>query len=258
MTETTSLYNGEVLCEFNSARHSYTIVIKGRRYKVPSVTRITSVLDKSGPLVNWAINSTLDVCKGAIAPGTEYAETYLEAVWQAAKQQSRSLKDEAAARGKGLHKRIEASLSGSDEQGIDDIQGTNLRDFLRRNTLAPKEIERRIYSRRYRYSGTFDGLFESEGSLYLIDWKTSKSIYPEFRLQTAAYVHAWEEEHPDQKIEGRYLVRIAEDGSIEPHFFERKTLSKDFQAFLGALELFNGIQRIEKESRKALKAKELK
>lgn len=252
MNEVTELYGGAVICEFNPVRHTYTIVNRGRRYKAPSVTRITSILDKPA-LIPWAINSTLEVCKGAINAGTEYSESYLEQVWKAAKGASGDLKREAADRGKAKHKEIEelvASGQGSPE-GIASFAGLAAERVV--------SVERRIYSRRFRYSGTLDCLAVvrqgDDRKLVLIDWKTSKSIYPEFRLQTAAYVHAYEEEHPDQKIEGRYLVRIGEDGSIEPHYYPRSTLRKDFQAFLGALALYHRVQTIEKENRKLLKTK---
>jgi hypothetical protein len=246
-----------VVCEFNPLRHTYTIINKGRRFKVPSVTRITSIVDKSGPLMAWAINNTLDVCKGAIAPGSEYAETYLEAVWDAAKKSSQITKTEAADRGKRFHELIEASLSqgSSSSPELQEIAGSlsigSLLTWLERSGAQTMEaIERRVYSRRYRYSGTLDAIAGTEAGLILLDWKTGKSIYPEYRLQTAAYVAAYEEEFPDKKIAGRYLVRIAEDGSIEPHFYPRKTLRKDFAAFLGAKALFDRVQQIEKETRK--------
>jgi hypothetical protein len=199
----------------------------------------------------WAINNTLDVCRGAIAPGTEYAESYLATVWEAAKKQSRAIKQEAADRGKAKHQEIEAAIkaSGGSPQGITELEQLGAECLV--------SVERRIFSRRFRYSGTLDCLvFIGQGSdrkLVLIDWKTGKSIYPEFRLQTAAYVHAYEEEFPDQKIEGRYLVRIAEDGSIEPHYFPRSSYRLDFKAFRGALDLFLRVQQIEKENKKSVR-----
>jgi hypothetical protein len=239
-----------VVCEFNPLRHTYTIINKGRRFKVPSVTRITSIVDKSGPLMAWAINNTLDVCKGAIAPGTEYAETYLEAVWDAAKKESQRIKSEAAKRGTDTHRLIETKLKA--DQGVDgnDLLESERATFQWLRSIGIQCVEKRIYSRRFRYSGTLDAIGTEGDQLVLIDWKTGKSIYPEYRLQTAAYVAAYEEEFPDKKIAGRYLVRIAEDGSIEPHFFPRKTLRKDFAAFLGAKALFDRVQQIEKETRK--------
>lgn len=222
------------------------IIKGGRRYKVPSVTRITSIIDKSGPLIAWAINNTLDVCKGAISPGTEYGETYLEAVWQAAKSTSADIKRQAAERGKQRHEAIETSLRSIDGGEV----SSPVSAWLQSISFETSCVERRVYSRRYRFSGTFDALGRSTAGLILIDWKTGKSIYPEYRLQTAAYVHAYEEEFPNQKIEGRYLVRIAEDGSVEPHFYPRSSLRRDFAAFLGALKLYTRVQQIERESKR--------
>jgi hypothetical protein len=85
------------------------------------------------------------------------------------------------------------------------------------------------------------------GVLTLIDWKTGKGIYPEFWLQTAAYVKAWEEEF-GETIEQRIIVRLSEDGA-EAHARPRSLLRGDFGAFLGALTLYNQLQRIEKSDR---------
>jgi hypothetical protein len=241
--EITELYGGEIICEFNSAKHTYTIVNKGRRYKVPSVTGICSIINKPA-LVPWAVNQTLDVVKGAIAPGCEYAEVYLEAVWDAAKRTSQRIKSEAASKGTEAHKRIEEIFKYGSEEQRSGYFGQGL-VFL--SNFRTVETERRIYSRRYRFSGTLDVVIRNDAGLFLIDWKTSKSIYPEFRLQTAAYVAAYEEEFPDQKIEGRYLVRITEDGQVEPHFYPRSTLRLDFKAFLGAKALHDRIQQITKK-----------
>jgi PD-(D/E)XK nuclease superfamily len=200
----------------------------------------------------WAINNTLDVCKGAIGPGAEYAETYLEAVWSAAKRASGDIKRDAAECGQQRHAAIERSLRATDPspEGGQDAVGV----WLQAIGFRAIAVERRIYSRRFRYSGTCDCIGTVEdGSLVLIDWKTGKSIYPEYRLQTAAYCGAYEEEFPDKKIAGRYLVRISEDGSIEPHFYPRSTLRLDLAAFLGAKRLFDRVQQLEKDMRKLLK-----
>ena len=248
MIETTSLYGGEVICHFEPLRHKYTIITKGRRYKPASVTRIVSVLDKSGPLTYWAVNQALELCKGAIAPGCEYAETYLEAVWEAAKKAHRAKKEEAGTRGKVLHALIEQSLGRSvcDETGI----GSQVRAWLRERYLVPRTVEGRVYSRRHRFSGTFDCIADSPTGLALLDWKSSKSIYPEFRLQTAAYQYAHEEEHPDQPIVGRYLVHISDEEVLGFQYLPRPTYRLDFAAFAGAQRLFNRIHQIEQANKK--------
>ncbi len=60
------LYNGEVDLVFDQGKHSYTVDGK----KVPSVTQITKIIDKSGPLMSWAANSAVNFMH-------EYAEAIL-------------------------------------------------------------------------------------------------------------------------------------------------------------------------------------
>lgn len=125
-------------------------------------------------------------------------------------------------------------------------------DWIASRKVAFLHQECPIYSRRYKYSGRLDGLALVDDVPTLFDWKSSKGVYPEFRLQTAAYVHAWEEEHPDQRIEQRILVRLGkEDGAFEPHVYPRETLRKDFDAFLGAQKLHKRLNDLEKEERKS-------
>lgn len=57
----------------------------------------------------------------------------------------------------------------------------------------PEFIERQIWSPRYRYAGTVDALALMGGKFGVLDIKTSTSFYPEYNLQTAAYVTALQE-----------------------------------------------------------------
>lgn len=231
---------------FDERRHSYALLKNGKKHKIPSVTTVCGVIDKSGPLIGWAINNTLETCKQAITPNQEHSEVYLEAVWEAAKRASRGVKGEAARKGTQIHRDIEEGLSGSRSEESLSREAAEALVFLRGADLCPEFFERRIYSRRHRYSGTLDLIAkDANGNLVLVDWKTGKSVYPEFRLQTAAYVKAWEEEHPDQPIASRILVRLSEAGA-EPHIYPRSTLRGDFAAFLGALSLYTRLQKISK------------
>lgn len=199
--------------------------------------------------MGWAINNTIDTIRGAITAGEAHPEIFLEAVYEAARKSSRGIKDSAASRGTSIHKAIEESLGRSDEGTTPIVEAALLCDWLRRDGLVPRYLERRVYSRLHRYSGTFDCIAtDQSGKLVLLDWKTSKSIYPEFRLQTAAYVKAFEEE-TGETIDRRIIVRIGEDG-VHPYTFGRETLRGDWSAFLGAKALYERLQKIEKELKK--------
>lgn len=57
----------------------------------------------------------------------------------------------------------------------------------------PEFIERQIWSPRHRYAGTVDALALVGGKFGVLDIKTSTGFYPEYNLQTAAYVAALQE-----------------------------------------------------------------
>ncbi|MEK7085318.1 MAG: hypothetical protein AAB904_02190, partial [Patescibacteria group bacterium] len=78
----------------------------------------------------------------------------------------------------------------------------------------PEFVERPIWSAVHRYAGTVDALAEIDGKFGVLDIKTSTGFYPEYNLQTAAYVQALQE--PEIKraialprnIETRWILRV--------------------------------------------------
>ena len=78
----------------------------------------------------------------------------------------------------------------------------------------PEFIERQIWSSRHRYAGTVDALASINGKFGVLDIKTSAGFYPEYNLQTAAYVSALQEFNlkkafalPDD-ITTRWILRV--------------------------------------------------
>lgn len=252
--EITQLYGGEIQLEFVSKgkRHDYYVCKGNRRFKVPSVTKITGIVDKSAPLMAWAIKNTLDVIKGAIGPGAEYNESYLEAVFKAAKDQSRGIKEDAASNGKQVHEWIEHYIRG--EQPVLPPDGTQVRggvdaflQWMGEHKVQFLEVERPIYSRRHRYSGRMDGLAYVDGALAVVDWKTSNGVYVEYILQIAAYAVAYLEE-TGRKVDKAILIRLDKiTGIPEPHEFDGQTLKRGKAGFLAALQLWRSLQKLNKQ-----------
>lgn len=60
-------------------------------------------------------------------------------------------------------------------------------DFYSEFKPEPKASELSIISKGMNYAGTIDSLCEIKGKKYLIDYKTSDKVYPEYKLQLAAY-----------------------------------------------------------------------
>lgn len=255
MIERTPLYDGAVIVEFDPDKHKYCVIVDGVSTKVPSVTTITGVIDKSRALMHWATNNVIDVIAESIEPGATYSDSELGAIWAKARKRSYAKTKQAAEIGTDAHKWLENYFSGKsppmpeeDEPHRRCIDASM--DWLAAHDVKFIHTERPIYSMLHKYSGRLDGIAEVDGDLALIDWKTGNGIYPEAVLQSAAYNCAWVEE-TGRELARRCVIRLGKvDGRFHSHVYEKRTLENDFQAFLGAKVLSKRIKDIEKEERK--------
>jgi hypothetical protein len=112
-------------------------------------------------------------------------------------------------------------------------------DWKKSVNLKPIWIEQTVWSDKYGYAGTMDLLAEVNGVLTVVDWKTGKAIYPEAKLQNAAYRHALREMgHGDAK-QGM-IVRLpknTDDPEFEVKLIE-ETEEQLMETFLHAFELW--------------------
>jgi hypothetical protein len=253
-----SLYNGEVKISFEPKKHKYTILDNGVELKgLPSVTKVTGTVDKSGPLVNWAVKSTLEACRKRIIPGASYTAEELEDAWEEARKRWRFIKTVAANIGTAAHSWLEKYFTGQNPPlpGKTELHRPCIDaslDWLAKHKVRFLDNERAVYSRKYKVSGIMDGRAEVDDALTLIDWKTGNGIYGEMRLQTAAYAEFYEEE-TNLGFEKRAIIRLGkEDGRFHSMILDQKEAQKpDFKAFAGTLDLYNGLQVINKEIKAA-------
>lgn len=190
--------------------------------EVPSVTTILKVLNKPA-LVNWASYGARDAtrrfarqvyetmhpegrCLGL--SGASYAAA-LEKV-QGKAPAHRAVSDEALDVGTLVHARIEAELRRElgEDVGLPEIPEDQVvlgrkvphpsrvayeayQKWRAKNEVRPSKLELRVYSRKHMYAGTADFLGYVADVLTIADWKTSKAVYDEYRLQIAAYREAY-------------------------------------------------------------------
>lgn len=97
--------------------------------------------------------------------------------------------------------------------------------------------ELKLVSEKYRYGGTIDLIADIEGKHSLIDFKTSKGIYTDHKIQVSAYVKMYSE--LKQAIDNIYILKLGkEDGSFEHHTISMDTINSGWQVFLCLLELY--------------------
>lgn len=189
----------------------------------PGVTTVLRHLNKEA-LVEWAFRL-----------GKEHPE--LPSV--------RAYVDELANIGKATHAMVEAHLNGV----LPDLS-----DFTPRDVEAAKEpfgkflewwrgrnvkvlaTEKIVISEKFRYGGTLDILADIDGKRTVLDVKTSRGIYDEHFIQTAAYAQA-EFETSGEPVQETRILRIGRVGS---EGFEDRPLT-DWRTHL---DLFACLRRI--------------
>ena len=217
-----------------------------------NVTTICHIIDKSNALVPWAAKMvvqkllrmvpTVDMVDIGSEKIVKYlAEMTLEAfekIALKAKSAPRDKLEEAGDVGKLAHTWLEfyiksvialdkaedesarvehsqaiesklANLPG-DERAANCVKAALA--WMKAHNVKWIETERKIYSKKYGYAGTTDGLAlvssctdkeccseEFSNRLSIIDWKSSNYLYVEHLYQTAAYLWAMMEEFGGQK-----------------------------------------------------------
>lgn len=219
---------------------------------VPGVTTILGCLDKPA-LPKWAAKSVAEY----VAANPDATETLrslgesgmvkalAEIPWQK--------RDDAAARGTTLHDYAEQLLKGEEVDVTDELVPVveYALQFMEDWQIEPLATELAVGSREHWYAGTAD-LFASykrpdsghEG-VAIFDWKSGKSIYPEYAWQLNAYAFAEfggldGNEGPLVECDAAFGVQIRADGyDVYPFAFGPAV----FEEFLAIRRTFDVVKR---------------
>lgn len=211
-----NLYDGNVTMVYDPIEHMYT----ANGVLVPSVTGVTGVVDKPA-LIYWAVNETISHVKHMWKPGKEYTKEQIKSILYDAKEARFRSSGRAKNIGTEAHDWIERYIKSR----ILELQPPEMPDYppvlsaveayldWERNAgdLEYISSERKVYSRKYMYSGTVDILLRINGELVVADLKTSKAIYPEYYIQCSAYASAISEED-GSVVDKIAIIRVPKDG----------------------------------------------
>lgn len=208
---------------------------------VPGVTSILNVLSKPA-LMPWAIGVTRDFWLEAVKSGrTDFAKIHKES-WNASKNISKA----AADIGKNVHLYAECYFKKLPLPTLETDQAKlgveAFHKWIEAHKVEVLASERRLFSKEHYYAGTCDLVAKVDGVMTVGDIKTSSGIYPEMRLQTAAYQHALQEEK-GMLFPQRLIIRFdKKTGEFEAKTFLDFDL--DFQGFKAALTLHRTLKAI--------------
>ncbi len=77
-----------------------------------------------------------------------------------------------------------------------------------------------------------------EGRAALVDFKSSKDLYPDHVCQVAAYSDLWDEAHPDLPISSWHILRWAPDGAFHHHSLSAEQIAAGRRVFYAALQIY--------------------
>lgn len=199
--------------------------------RVPSVTTILSRFKDSGGLIHWA----WEMGKS----GKDYREE----------------RDKAADAGTLAHDAVETWIKGHPVtfQGEPEVVAKAQKAFgaflewADQTQLKVTHTEIPLVSEKYRFGGTFDAILV-KGRRSMGDWKTSGRVYGEYLAQVAAYGLLWEENFPDEPIDGGYhLLRFDKVyGDFHAHWWGELEAGKRY--FLRLREAYEDDKELQKRA----------
>ena len=273
LTESYAFYDGTIELRFDTVKHVYLLVQSdGTLKEVDGVTSTCHIIDKSVVLLPWACKMMQQKLLNSLIPyladeNPEYVikVVELEDLIAKAKTAHKEKLEDAGEVGKYAHAWIEEYIKAKlDEDHIKYEQLTKdfptddraqnaciaTLDWIHRHNVRFIATERKVYSRKFQYAGTMDGLAKVDSCnnplccptafkdhLAIVDWKTSNYLFPEFIMQTASYEAAYEEEIGTD-VQDRFIVRLGkDDAKFEVWHLTDETFKQDFETFLAALLL---------------------
>jgi hypothetical protein len=270
-TQDTVAYAGRAIIHFHPGRHFYTVSVpslgKEKIYQ-PGVTTIVRMKDKSGPLCWWTAAQCEAYCLEKIeemqqnlalndaASATSLPLDFVRSTISEMRWHYREVAKEAADIGTTVHAYLHRHLEHSFFAGPEPVRPAPAGlltaemceqanaaieaglQFFSEHKLKPITLEQPVWSAKYGYIGTDDFIGEIDDELSVCDYKTSKALYSEVWLQTAAYQHAYQEEYPRAEVKARWGINIGKDGVLDAVRRGPETFAADFAGFLALLEVW--------------------
>ena len=200
--------------------------------KVPGVTSVVGMLPKPF-LTFWAAKMTAEAAVDNLSAVQAIAATDRDGAVDFLKGSHRRYTKQRADVGSMAHDVFERIMNGERVGHVHPDIASHVRHFSEFMTLVNPELVRAedvAWSTTHNYAGSFDAILRvwldanrkptpdrsGDPHLIMVDYKTSKSTYPDVALQLAAYAHADKIIDPD----GNEMMMPEFDGAAVLHVTE--------------------------------------
>lgn len=225
---------------FDNEKKRHKFYKEDQKTPIYSVTSDSGIIDKSGAMMGWAVNCMAEYL---LENWDKYAKEDLVA---SAKRNYRTVSREAADIGTMIHEWINDYIKGEKPDIPDNEKVSNgIIAFLKwekDNEVKWLETEKIVYCPILDRAGILDAVANINGIDYIVDFKSSKAIYPEMFIQVGGY-HLLYESMTDSKIEKQKIIRLGkENGEFETADSPDVEISKN--AYRNAVALRNSMERL--------------
>lgn len=158
------------------------------------------------------------------------------------------IRDEAAEYGNMMHAAAAQMAEGvefvpftANEAFLDGVLA--FEEWLAKTAAEILAVEHFVVSRIWGYAGAPDLIYRKHGrkTWTLVDYKTTKDLYPSHIAQTAAYVQAARETH-HVRIDDREVVLVSREPDCDPdkriRIYKFRDQQRDFGAFASLLNVY--------------------
>jgi len=255
------LYSGAVKLEFSPSSHRYKVSDDGSKpAHCPSVTTILNVLNKPA-LAEWAKNCACNYIEDNVRlllAGNSFSVDALFKIIAAGRTAHDRVREEAAEIGVSTHDFLRDYWRGyssgvcpkmpEDERTVKCINAAL--NWFSDHKIEPYAVEEPQYSRLHKICGRPDLIALVDGELAVVDYKSTKFLYPEVALQMCLYAKMHEEMH-GQFPAVRWGLRLdKETGEFEDKRYKPETFDLDWDSFKCCLTLYERFKHLRRKEKK--------
>lgn len=205
--------------KFSPGNHSYKLDGK----KVQGVTTILNLAMPKPAIAPWAAKTIAEWIADNESGVEQLRGMGRGPMISAIKGIPWETRDQAAIKGTDVHAIAEKLIHGESVEVpahiVDHVKG--YADLIDAFGIEPILTEVSVGNRKRWYAGRVDAFVKLNGEIWCLDWKTSKGVYGETSLQTAAYARsefyvndgAPDEEFPIPEASRIGVVHITDSGS---------------------------------------------
>jgi hypothetical protein len=255
------LYGGQVRMEYTDSSHRYRVSEEGSKFESRgSVTTVLNVLNKAA-IKPWAIKITCNYIEDnlrQLLAGNSFSIDAVFKIITEARTAAERAREDAAEVGTNTHDWLRDYWKGyvsgvcppmpKEERTVKCVNAAL--NWFDEHRIEPIAVEEPQYSRLHKICGRPDLIARVDGELAVVDYKSTKFLYPEVALQMCPYAKMHEEMH-GQFPSVRWGLRLDKTtGDFEDRRYPPDEFDLDWDSFKCCLTLYERLKHLRRVEKK--------